>query len=300
MQVHFAWETGRRLVQEEQNGAMRAKYGANLLPEVSKVLTKKYGPGFSVNVIRTMRQFYLRNPIQPVTVELDWTDHVELLPIKDEKTRKELEARILKEGLNSKELRQLVQEIRTSEINNKPQAIAAKILPPLKRPTELKLGTFSVSTLPVKSKAGWIVIDCGFFVNWWVKKEKLKTLNIVKEMSYTYAATIERVVDGDTLLVLIDVGFGIIVRERLRLRGINAAELDTPDGKKAKKFVEKLLPVQTAVVIQSHKSKTDIYGRFVVDVFFKSGVEDASAILADGVYLNQYLLDCGYAVRMAG
>jgi endonuclease YncB( thermonuclease family) len=153
--------------------------------------------------------------------------------------------------------------------------------------------------LRVKLKDGQVLIDCGFFVSWPVVKEELKSLNLTEEMSYTYAATIDRVIDGDTLLALIEVGFGIIVRDRLRLRGINAPETGTPAGDRAKKFMEKLLPAGATVVIKSHKWKTDAHGRFVADVFCKEGVEDARDILKDGAYLNQELLDSGHAVRMA-
>ena len=99
---------------------------------------------------------------------------------------------------------------------------------------------------------------------------------------------------------------GFIVRDRLRLRGIDCPETGTPGGDRAKRFVEKLLPASPAggpagatVVIKSHKWKTDIHGRFVVDVFYKEGVDDPEAIIKDGTYLNQELIDKGYAVRMA-
>ena len=46
-QVQFAWEAGRRVVEEEQDGAMRAQYGTGLLPQLSKTLSGKYGAGFS-------------------------------------------------------------------------------------------------------------------------------------------------------------------------------------------------------------------------------------------------------------
>jgi endonuclease YncB( thermonuclease family) len=310
-QVQFAWETGRRIVQEEQNGSVRAQYGAKLIPMLSQALTKKYGSGFSENTLLKMRKFYTLHQIPPMPVELDWSDHVELLPVKDEKTRKSLERLVLKENLNSQQLRRLVHNVRAFQTQERPEAPTspAKKFSPLKRPTGLKLNTFSVSKLPVKLRDGYVLVDCGFFVNWWVKKEGIKQLDLVEEMSYTYAATIERVIDGDTLLVLIEAGFGIIVRERLRLRGVNAPELATPEGMKAKKFVEKLLPAGSAVAVKSHKSKTDIHGRFVVDVFFKDSVENsdvlasaasAASVPEDAVYLNQYLLDCGHAVRMEG
>ncbi len=292
VQLQFALETGRLIVVEEQNGEMRAAYGTQLIPKLSKELTEKYGPGFSENTLKKMRQFYLLNRIRPISGELDWSDYVELLPVKDKKIRQGLERRILKEGLNSVQIRQLVRQVR-----DLPKSSAK--LPPLKRPADLKLDTFGVSSLPKKLKDNEVLIDCGFFVNWPVAKEELKDLNITDEMSYTYTATIERVIDGDTLLVLVEAGFRIIVRDRLRLRGIDCPETSTPEGDRAKRYVEKLLPVGSTIVLKSHKDRTDIHGRFVVDVFYKPGAEDAAEIIKDGTYLNQELLDKGHATRMA-
>jgi endonuclease YncB( thermonuclease family) len=217
---------------------------------------------------------------------------MELLPIKDEKTRKRLEQRILKEDLSTRQIREVVRQVRDLP---KPSSKLA----PLKRPADLRLNTFSVSPLRAKLKAEEVLIDCGFFVSWPVLKEELKNLNITPEMSYTYAASIDRVIDGDTLLVLIEAGFRIIVRDRLRLRGIDCPETGTPEGDRAKRFVEKLLPAGSTIVLKSHKDRTDQHGRFVVDVFYKTGAEDPETIIKDGTYLNQELLDKGYAVRMA-
>ena len=302
-QVRFAWETGKRIVEEEQNGEMRAKYGAGLISELSKVLSQKYGPGFSPRTLQKMRRFYTHRSIAPAPTELGWTDYVELMPLKDKKKRKHLVHRILKEGLKTRDIRKEVRRLRhlfrrTGKGAAPARPHSGKPLPPLKRPTGLKLNTFSRSPLRAKIKEGYVLIDCGFFVRWPVKKKELKGLDL-GGMSYTYAATVDCVVDGDTLLVLIEVGFGIIVRDRLRLRGINCPEMSTPQGVRAKKYVEKLLPVDSTVVINSHKCKIDTYGRFVADVFFKEGVKEPSGLLKDAVYLNQHLLDSGHALRMA-
>src|SRR3989338_10111535 len=295
-QVRFGWETGRRIVEEEQDGAMRARYGTGLLLQLSKTLSEKYGAGFSKSNLLKMRRFYLLNQKESVTTQLDWTDYVELLPVKDEKTRQRLERRILKEDLNSSQIRRLVREIR-----REPEKDSAACLPAgrLKRPADLRFDTFAVSPLRAKLKDGEVLIDCGFFVNWPVKKEELKGLDLSREMSYTYAATVDRVIDGDTLLVIIEAGFRIIVRDRLPLRRVDCPEGGTPEGDRAKRFVEKLLPAGSTIVLKSHKDRTDQHGRFVVDVFYKQGVEDEAAIIKDGTYLNQELLDKGYAVRMA-
>ena len=234
-QVRFARETGRRIVEEEQNGETRAKYGARLIAELSKVLTQKFGPGFSERTLQKTRHFYMRHSIAPTSAQLDWSDYVELMPVRNKKKRKHLERRILKEGLKSREIREEVRRLRRETEKDAAPALthSEKPLPPLKRHTGLKLNTFSLSLLRAKVKEGYVLIDCGFFVSWPVKKKELKGLDL-DGMSYTYAATVDRVVDGDTLLVLIEVGFGIIMRDRLRLRGINCPEMSTPQGAREK------------------------------------------------------------------
>ena len=116
--------------------------------------------------------------------------------------------------------------------------------------------------------------------------------------SYTYAAFIDRVIDGDTLVVVTLVGFGNVMIDKLRLRGIDCPEVGTPEGDRAKRYVTELLPVGSTIVLKSHKTRTDTHGRFVVDVLFKSGENNPEEIIRDGIYLNQHLLDEGHAVRM--
>ena len=53
------WFIGRRVVEYEQNGSDRAVYGLNLLPRLSSDLTAKFGKGFSVDNLESMRLFYL-------------------------------------------------------------------------------------------------------------------------------------------------------------------------------------------------------------------------------------------------
>jgi len=56
--VYAYYEIGRRIVEEEQNGADRASYGKYLLKELSEYLTGIYGKGFSVGNLKNVRQFY--------------------------------------------------------------------------------------------------------------------------------------------------------------------------------------------------------------------------------------------------
>lgn len=56
--VYAYYEIGRMIVEEEQHGQNRAAYGKQILQELSKYLSEKYGKGFSTTNLKQMRQFY--------------------------------------------------------------------------------------------------------------------------------------------------------------------------------------------------------------------------------------------------
>ena len=88
---------------------------------------------------------------------------------------------------------------------------------------------------------------------------------------YEYNCIIERVVDGDTVDVRVDVGFDVWTQQRVRLMGIDTPEKRTRDLRE-KKFgliatarVEELLPVgskQRVVITKQGRGK---YGRYLAD-----------------------------------
>jgi predicted nuclease of restriction endonuclease-like (RecB) superfamily len=53
------YEIGRMIVEREQQGQKRAKYGTNLIKGLSEYLTEQYGRGFSVVNLKSIRKFYL-------------------------------------------------------------------------------------------------------------------------------------------------------------------------------------------------------------------------------------------------
>lgn len=53
------FEIGKMIIEEEQKGKERAKYGQQLTGELSQRLSKEFGKGFSVTNIQQMRNFYL-------------------------------------------------------------------------------------------------------------------------------------------------------------------------------------------------------------------------------------------------
>ena len=56
--VYAYYEIGRMIVEEEQYGQNRAAYGKQILQELSKYLSEKYGKGYSAENLKLMRRFY--------------------------------------------------------------------------------------------------------------------------------------------------------------------------------------------------------------------------------------------------
>jgi endonuclease YncB( thermonuclease family) len=115
---------------------------------------------------------------------------------------------------------------------------------------------------------------------------------------YTCVALVERVIDADTFWLNIDCGFKVWTRKKVRLRGIDAPELSTKEGRKAKEFVEAKLKEVDFVVVKTYKD--DKYGRYLADVFYLKGEADPQKVLEESTFLNQELLDRGLAREMRG
>jgi micrococcal nuclease len=90
-------------------------------------------------------------------------------------------------------------------------------------------------------------------------------------MIYIYKAELVRVVDGDTVDLIIDLGFDTSRKERFRLYGIDAPELNTLAGKAAKAWLWDALQPLEAIYVQtiqlSTKAKRDKYGRFLAVLY---------------------------------
>ncbi len=56
------WEIGKRIVEHEQAGEVRAGYGKGLLKELAKKLTADFGKGFTETNLKYFRQFYIAFP----------------------------------------------------------------------------------------------------------------------------------------------------------------------------------------------------------------------------------------------
>ena len=74
------WQTGQYIVEFEQGGNAKAKYGDKLLVNLSKDLTRLKGRGFSRSNLNYMRKLYLAFPIcETLSHKLTWSHYFELL-----------------------------------------------------------------------------------------------------------------------------------------------------------------------------------------------------------------------------
>ena len=127
---------------------------------------------------------------------------------------------------------------------------------------------------------------------------------------FDYQAELNEVIDGDTVDLLIDLGFGVHVKERCRLYGIDAPEMPTAQGQAAKAYLESLLGaatgelfVATRKMTRKPKEKTDKYGRYLAVLYdgshtagmFIHGDQTESSIAMMQASINWAMVFSGHA-----
>ena len=107
-----------------------------------------------------------------------------------------------------------------------------------------------------------------------------------------YVRKVENIVDGDTIDVLIDLGFDILFQSRVRLAGIDTPESRTKDlaekalGLEAKEYLKKNLKDAKSVVSKTEKmDSSEKYGRILGWVYINGDTES----------LNDKMINDGYA-----
>lgn len=113
---------------------------------------------------------------------------------------------------------------------------------------------------------------------------------------YTYRAKVEKVVDGDTLDLLVDLGFHIHHNIRVRLLGVDcpetrkASDFEKSKGLEAKEFtkqyVEKAMTDYGYVIVSTES--TDKYGRWLSYV---SSPEEGAISLTESLVINNHTKD---------
>jgi endonuclease YncB( thermonuclease family) len=305
--VMMYWTIGKYILEEEQKNLSRSEYGEKLISRLSGDLTEKYGKGFSNTNLKYMRLFYKSYKKSQLSDQLDWSSYVTLISVSDQKERKLLEERAINEKIPYTELRKLASAFKKEKRNTPPEEN-------LPGPVRGRLNTYSLPDSTGTPK-NTLLVDCGFrilrevpvknrddfegreFISCRDNKSSLvlePADNVKPEILYTYSAVVEKVIDGDTIRVDVDCGFGTRTRQKLRLRGIDCPELDTPEGKRAKRHVERALKGLPFVVVKTYKS--DKYDRYLTDLFYLPGADEPKQVAAEGRFLNSELVKKGLAV----
>jgi len=114
---------------------------------------------------------------------------------------------------------------------------------------------------------------------------------------FVYNCTVDRVVDGDTVDVNIDLGFNTwLMKRRVRLMGVDTPECRTRDdlekqfGLLAKSIVEGYCPVGSKLLVETNIDKDDKFGRILGTLWVENNT----------LNLNQFLVDERYAVAYLG
>ena len=111
-----------------------------------------------------------------------------------------------------------------------------------------------------------------------------------------FVEEIKNVVDGDTIDVVIDLGFDILFASRVRLAGIDTPESRTTDkvekalGLEAKEYLKKQLKDAKSVVIRTEKmNSSEKYGRILGWVYVNGESESVNNKMINDGYAWGYL-----------
>jgi endonuclease YncB( thermonuclease family) len=315
--IVMAFQIGK-LIDENLAENRSEEYGNKLFEQLAQNIS------INKSVLYKMHSFYRAYPVLPPDDEkLNWSHYRALAEIKDSDKRQYLEHLAIENSWSSRDLEAEVKNSKPPKNENQStkktiessfkKIIKNQKLKSILWPIRGQLFTYQLANLVNSNQT---FIDLGFKVFRETNSKipvgeivtSVKKANVTKNDQYSckksdlpnkklniYQAYLEKVVDGDTINVVIDLGFDTFHREIIRLKGINSPEKGTSLGKKSAKFLTNILKDAPFLIIKT--IKTDIYGRYVADVFFDSkNQSDPQKVSDQGVYLNQLLLDEKMAV----
>lgn len=295
--VVMSWNIGQ-IIDDHLKKNSGTGYGEKLFLQLEEDTAIK------VRTLYQMRGFFKAYPELPkADTNLSWSHYRNLVTVKDPQKRQDFEFFAIENNLGADKLQQ---EIRKENAKKTKPAKANKTTT-LKQLTYQRgsLFHYKIKTLNHPQKGNFI--DCGFNIFFPTKNPLpgsngdviesvkigdnfiFKTSTTPTNQLHTYKAYLDRVVDGDTITVMLDLGFGIQHKEIIRLAKINAPESKTIEGQKSTTALKELLKDVPFLILKTNK--TDIYGRYIADIFFDKNELDAQKVADEGAYLNQLLLD---------
>lgn len=293
--VRTYWETGRIINEHVLAHKHRANYGAQVFADLERDLK------ISTRVLYSCAQFARVFPNLNGRSILSWAHYRILCQVETESDRKSLIAETLKHGWTSDQLDERIRRLNAVAWSGaETEGQTAPATPP--RLLIAKRGTPGAHRVVARGER--LAVDLGFklyvaldeeaafkaggFATFDARGRPQAATAANKADLFTYAATVRRVVDGDTLEVDLPLPRGFTHQLKLRLRALDCPELDTPAGKAAKRFTESLIAPAAAIEIVT--SKPDKYDRYLADVFIPDGAGGFT-------FLNNELLGSGHAVR---
>jgi micrococcal nuclease len=116
---------------------------------------------------------------------------------------------------------------------------------------------------------------------------------------YAYRCIVVKVIDGDTVDVDIDLGFGVwMKKQRIRLFGIDTPESRTRDleekkyGLAAKDYLVGMLDDENGITLKTHKDAEGKFGRILGELWRNTNYADKS--------INDYMIEKHHAVAYFG
>lgn len=295
------WKIGQYIHVHLLENQSRAGYGEGFYEKLAEDV------GLDITTLRRTVQFYQAYSIRAVPRELDWEHFKCLVTIENDKERQEIEERIIKNNWNTQELRDYLHTKRervTAVSPEKPvtqlsftrgklhtyQIVPANDSLAKLNPLAIDLGFRLQASLPAahsrlkKKDTAELIFEQGLL-------QQVEKSTAAKESLFTYQAAVDKIIDGDTLLVTFNFHLNVTISQKLRLRGVDCPEMGTEEGQKARRFVQSRLKGCDFVIVKTYKDRSDKFDRYIADVFYAPNEKDPALVAAQGVYLNQELLN---------
>lgn len=281
------WQMGDTIVSVIGNPKRKVQYGKKFITRLSSDLTQKYGKGFKTRTVRYFRDFatqYTKDDLNPT---LSWSHYRALLSVADKSERHHLEQRVITDHLTKTELEKIISLSRRLKNQKNTFPLSPRIA---------QTDIFKITDIEPNTKR--ILADLGFNVQrrialpgvqpipgTYVKQispRKFESIIIQPGERYCYTGTLLNVIDGDTVKMRINLRFDTSIDVYLRLRGVDAMEINTKEGQKAKRALTRLLKNKTTLTVFTYHH--DRYGRYIADL-----------ITEDDTYINKQLVEKGHA-----
>lgn len=242
-------------------------------------------------------EFAEKFPHFAISQNVQWSHYVELIPVSNHKMRSGLVRKISEEDWTVEQLRTVIQRIKKDK-GNRRTAASGSPLTALLNPRIGKLDTYRLvgnSEFGFENQ-GELFLDQGFRLyspiqRVEVRRKKFENADLTSNFQtltskpsivelqnnkiiasgrtdkdrYFYRARVEKGIDGDTFWTFIELGLGERTEQKLRLRGINAAEVGAYGAKKATQFLKTLLPGGSEILLKTSPSPN--HDRYVADVY---------------------------------